>query len=66
MKLFKIENGIGIYWVVAEHPTQAEEKLKAILDANDYGFSDKRKVVTITVIAEFVENNYLTKKFLIL
>lgn len=66
MKLFKIENGIGTYWVIAEHPTQAEEKLKAILDANDYGFSDKRKAVTITVIAEVVETNYLTGKFLVL
>lgn len=65
-KLYKIENGIGTYWVVARHPTQAEEKLKIILDKNDYGFTDSRKAKTITVIAESVREDYLTNKFLVL
>lgn len=66
MKLYKIENGIGTYWVVAEHPTEAEQKLKFLLDKNDYGFTDKRKALSITIIAEAVENNYIAGKFLIL
>lgn len=52
MKLYKIENGFGDYWVVAEHPTQAEEKLLKYLNDADYGFSEKRQPKTITLIAE--------------
>ena len=66
MKLYRIENGLGTYWVVAEHPTEAEQKLKSLLDKNDYGFSDKRKATAITIIAEAIEDNYLTNKFLVL
>ena len=65
MKLYKIENGIGTYWVISEHPTEAEENLKLILDKNDYGFTDRRKAFSITIIAEAIENDFLTGKFLL-
>jgi hypothetical protein len=65
MKLYKIENGIGTYWVIAEHPTEAEEKLQSILDKNNYGFSANRKALSITIVAEAIENNYLTGKYLV-
>lgn len=67
MKLYKINNGIGTYWVVAEHPTEAEAKLKTMLDAADYGFSEKRKALSIEIIAEhFVDKDCPTGKKLIL
>lgn len=65
MKLYKIENGIGTYWVIAEHPTEAEQKLKSILDKNDYGFTDRREALSITIVAEAIENEFLTGKFLV-
>lgn len=65
MTLYKIENGIGTYWVVAEDLTEADEKLTKVLDYADYGFIAQRKTITITVIAEEVEDN-LTGKFLVL
>lgn len=66
MTLYKLENKIGTYWVIANDPTEAVNKLKGILDKNDYGFYDNRKVNTITVVAESIDNQFLTGKFLIL
>lgn len=66
MKLYRLDNGIGSYWVIATDPTSAENKLIKILDINDYGFTEQRKVTCITVIAEAIEENYLTDKFLLI
>ena len=66
MKLYKVENKLGIYWIIANDPTDAENKLLNILDRNDYGFFDDRKVKQITVIAEAIDNQFLTDKYLIL
>jgi len=66
MKLFKIENKIGTYWVVAKNFTEADEKLLFILNKNDYGYSEERKAITITVIAEIIENDFLIGKYLVL
>lgn len=66
MKLYKIENRIGIYWVVANDPTEAENKLLKILNQYDYGFSNDRKIITITVIAEQITDQFLTGKYLVI
>ena len=65
MKLYKIENGIGTTWVSEQHPTEAEQKLKSIRDKNDYGFTDRREALSITIVAEAIENEFLTRKFLV-
>jgi hypothetical protein len=67
MSLYKIENGIGIYWVLADHPTEACEKLKKLLDDADYGFSERRKPTVITPIAETAKDaKFVTGKFLVI
>ena len=50
-KLYKLVNGIGIYWVIAKDPTEAENKLMSILNDADYGLSSKRVVTEIHFIA---------------
>ena len=52
MNLYKITNDIDTWWVVAKHPTEAEETLMKQLQAWDYGFFNHRKVRTIEFIAE--------------
>lgn len=64
--LYRIDNGLGSYFVIAEHPTEAQNKLKKILDDNDYGFSSKREVISITPLATEIDNEFLTGKFLVL
>jgi hypothetical protein len=66
MKLYRLETGIGTYWVVAEHPTDAEKKLMHVLNENNYGFHKDRTVTRIDVIAEQINSNFITGKFLIL
>lgn len=71
MNLYRLHNGIGDYWVVATDPTQAESKLKEVLDhGSGYGFSSDRQVTQINLIAESIEKSSLpvggydlTKKF---
>lgn len=65
MILYKIINKIGIYWVLAEHPTEAEQKLNKVLNDADYGFFEDRKIQTIEAIAESVRPDFIIKKFLI-
>lgn len=51
--LYKLTNELGDYFVIAESSTEAETKLLRVLDAGEgYGFSKKRKVKLITVVAE--------------
>lgn len=69
MTLYKMTNGLGDYWVVAEDPTEGKTKLEAILDEARYGFSKDREVKNIAIIAEKIENSQplsLTGKFLLL
>jgi len=55
MKLYKLINKIGTYWVVAKDPTEAESKLMKLLEAGDgYGFSGDRVVREIHFIADQV------------
>ncbi len=68
LKLYKVVNKIGVYWVIATDPTDAEKKLYKILNEADYGFYEHRKVTEIHLIAEEVyerpfglTNNFLIK-----
>lgn len=51
MKLYRLTNEIDVWYVIAEHPTEAEEKLVKHLNEADYGFTDKRKVSRIELLA---------------
>lgn len=42
------------YYVAAEHPTQAQDYLKRMLDLADYDFYDNRKTVEIKFVAKLV------------
>ena len=64
--LYRLTTKLGIYWVSANHPTEAQDKLVNILDVNNYGLSFDRKVTTIELIAEGIsDNRMLTGKFFI-
>lgn len=55
MKLYLLTTkGLGDFYLIAKTPNDAEEKLKSLLDKADYGFSDKRKVENIKLLAEEV------------
>lgn len=67
MKLYRLENSFGSYYVIAEHPTKAEDKLKEYLDKADYGYYDGRKVIKMEVMAESATDmRFITNKFLVL
>ena len=64
--LYRLATRLGDYWVSASHPTEAQDKLVNILDVDNYGLSKDRKVTTIELIAEGIEDNgILTGKFFI-
>lgn len=47
------------FYVAAEHPTQAQDYLKRMLDLADYDFYDNRKTIEIRFVAKLVtENNW--------
>jgi hypothetical protein len=66
-KLYKLVNGIGIYWVIAKDPTDAENKLMGLLDKADYGFSKDRVVKEIHLIADeiYEGSSGISNKFLV-
>lgn len=67
MKLYKVTNRIGDWWVTAEHPTEAEEKVIKHLDKTDYGFSKDRIVNNIELIAtKASDENFITGHFLLI
>jgi hypothetical protein len=66
MKLYRIDNEIGSYYVIAEHPTHAEQKLQTILDRADYGYTKQRVMKSITLIAESIDDErFISGKFLV-
>ena len=68
MKLYRLDNAIGSYWIIAPDPTAAEQKLMTILNKHDYGFFKDRTVKTIALIADAYDDTgigALTNKFLI-
>lgn len=52
MKLYKLTNKLGSYYVVATDPTSAAVRLFSLLSEADYGFYEERKVSHIEVIAD--------------
>jgi hypothetical protein len=54
-KLYLLENKFGKYYCLADNVLQATEYLESNLEKSDYGFSDDRKVVSIDIIAEEIE-----------
>ena len=47
---------LGDYYVVAESPNEAQDRLKKLIDKADYGFSDSRKIVNIKLLADELYN----------
>lgn len=45
------------YYVAAEHPTDAQDYLKTMLDLADYDFYDNRKTIEIRFVAKLVIEN---------
>jgi hypothetical protein len=65
MKLYKVTNGIGDWWIVAKHPTEAEEKITNHVNKADYGFRKDRQVTNIELIAtEAEDERFITNHFL--
>ena len=48
-------NGLGEFYLVAENPNDAKEKLELELNKSDYGFSGKRKVENIKILASEIK-----------
>lgn len=42
------------FYVAAEHPTQAQDYLKMMLDLADYDFTENRKTIEIKFVAKLV------------
>ena len=57
--LYKITNGLGNFYVVAEDINSAVALLTNVLGKTDYGFSDYRIITNIEIIAaeDFYYNN---------
>ena len=55
MNLYRLHNGIGEYYVIAESPNEAIDKLETRLDKAKYGFSSDREVKTTELITKEVK-----------
>ena len=55
MILYKITNGLGIWYVLSDTATNAQKFLENAFDKEDYGFTSKRKTTNIEIIAEEVQ-----------
>jgi hypothetical protein len=67
MKLYKVTNGTADWWVIADHPTEAEQKVKIHVNNTDYGFSKDRVVKSIEVIATKADDmSFVTGHFLLI
>lgn len=67
MKLYTVTNKLGTWWVIADHPSEAENKVLEFLSNADYGFHDERKATTIQLIAEgATDYKFISGKFLII
>ena len=60
MKLYKLTNKIGDWYVIAEDPTKAEYKLMAILDGSDYGYYKDRIVTNFELITKEADINSIS------
>jgi len=64
MRLYKLTNKIDSFYIIADHPTEAQDELEKLLDEANYGFTDDRKVNIIELIAneigEFAGKSFLS------
>ena len=66
MKLYRLENTLGRWYVLAHDPTEAETKLMKLLEDNDYGFDPDRVVKEFHLIATApTDKRFITDHFLI-
>jgi hypothetical protein len=66
MKLYMLKTGNGNFYVLANHPTEAEEILTKSLDEANYGYKHNRVATEIHIIAtEANDKRFLTGHFLI-
>lgn len=55
MKLYLLETqGLNSFYVVAKDPTEAENRLKKLLEEGDFGFTSRRLVTSINLLSEEV------------
>jgi hypothetical protein len=59
LKLYRLINGIGTYFVIATDPTTAQTRLHQRLDKDSYGFSKDRQVKEIQLIADQITDDSL-------
>lgn len=53
MKLYLLKTkGLKDFYVVAEDPTEACNRLTSMLNKSDYGFSDNRRITQIDILAD--------------
>ena len=55
-------SGLGQFHVIANNPSEAENALVKILDAQDYGFKNDRRVINIKWIAQAFRPNFRDNK----
>lgn len=66
MKLYKVTNEIGDWFIIAKHPTEAEDKLIEHLDKTDYGLSKNRVIKRIEIIATMADDDrFISGHFLL-
>jgi hypothetical protein len=51
LNLYRLHNGLGDWYVVAEDPTVAQKDLEGRLNLQEYGFSNERKTTRIDLLA---------------
>lgn len=69
MNLYRVSTKLPSpdYWSVAKDYTEAANKVSDFLNKHDYGFTNDRKVVSVTLIAEGItDERFITGKHLIL
>ena len=59
-------SGLGSFYVVANHPTEAQEKLSTKFSKINYGFQSDRKVLKIEFVTSVLENVFDSEHSLIL
>lgn len=63
MKLYMLKNAIGWFYVLAEHPTEAQKKLEDKLSEAEYGFTSERKTTEIRLLSTLVDSSFNGKPF---
>lgn len=66
-KIIQVGERVRSVLTIAKDPTEAQNKVESYLNNADYGFSEKRKVFQIAVMAEAADDlAFITNKMLVL